>query len=98
MVKFSKQVSRVICAESISVGELATMIDRAAITSAYRGFNRRYNHWLFLVKYRYVERMALADALQEVSKSESYTIKTHDLCQGFGCKDCGWIGEVIRHI
>lgn len=99
MLRLSEQVVRVCRGEGISQTELEYMVERAAMTSA-RGHNRRYFNWLFKVtpfppdKVK-VTSMVTAGALVA---HEDVMFEEHEACKGEGCKDCGWLGEIARHV
>lgn len=92
----SLEVQRVMEGEGISLDELQAMVERSAITSV-RGFNRRFNDWIFVVKNGVVCRMQPIDMI-EVGQGRDIMYEPHTACLGRGCKECGWSGEIIRKI
>jgi hypothetical protein len=85
-------------AEGILPSELQEMVVRAAINRQYEGFNRRFQHWLLKIEdnhvlgMRHLEMMRLGfDRGCGVEEEEC------ELCDGQGCKDCGWIGQIERY-
>jgi hypothetical protein len=97
LMELSEKVRRVMEGESISEEELAFMLDSAAITRL-SGCNRRYHHWLMKVKDDvYVEDMIFASVI-ELGVGEQKVLEDHEPCNGRGCHECGWRGEIIRYI
>lgn len=84
----SSSVQQVLSDEKISLSEVQEMVSHAAITSL-RGFNRRYHHWLFLVRGAELQRMELADKVEEEQAAADC-----EQCEGAGCHKCEWTGEV----
>jgi hypothetical protein len=78
-------------AEKITLSEVKEMVEKAAITRL-RGFNRRYHHWLFLVKDTELVRMEMADKVEPGNVDQS--ADDCEFCEGEGCRKCGWSGEV----
>jgi len=95
-VTLSAKVERVILAEKISAQELEYMLYYAAITRL-RGFNRRYFHWLFLVKNDVLLDMQHVE-LTQVGRGHTKMLEDHDACDGQGCVGCGWVGQIARWI
>ena len=90
-VKCSEQVQRVLEAEGISPPALEKMIASAAITSL-RGMNRRYHDWLFLFQARDGILNKMFKHLPEHDRVPEWD--QHWKCNGRGCKECQWSGEV----
>jgi hypothetical protein len=82
----------------ISKDELEQMVQRAAITSQ-EGGNRKFHTWIFnvhdgaVVSMRPVEKTVVGK-----DKGNGVQHEDCDKCDGFGCKDCGWWGHIIRYI
>jgi len=96
MLAYAPSVERVITIENISVDELALMVERAAVTSV-RGFNRRFHHWLFKVRSGSVEAMQCLEMV-EVGKGMEAMRELCDDCEGEGCPQCRWVGEIVRRM
>lgn len=95
-MQISGKVLRVLKAENISPDELYRMLDDVAFTSI-RGCNRRYFQWLFTVKNNVLQDMQRADVV-EVGRGPNRMLEEHEPCNGEGCHDCGWVGQVYRAI
>jgi hypothetical protein len=95
-MQISAKALRVLTAEQISAEELYRMLDEAAFTSV-RGCNRRYFQWLFVVRDNVLRDMQLLEVV-EVGKGKDRMLEEHDACNGEGCRECGWIGQVSRAI
>lgn len=94
----TEDVKRVMSVEGISPDELNLMLNRAAITSL-RGFNRRYFHWVFKVHEDTVESMQSADMVEVGrGKGKEHMSELCESCNGEGCKECGWVGSILRRI
>jgi len=92
----SEKVLRILTAEGISVEELAYMVEHAAITSI-DGCNRRYHQWAFRVEGAVLLDMRYAQ-LMSVGRGHAWQTEEHEPCLGDGCRECGWVGEVLRGI
>lgn len=92
----SAQVKRVIKGEGISEAELDTMAKKAAINTHDRG-NRRFHGWIFDIQGNTLQRMT-QDIQRIVRRQGSTNLTVHEDCEecdGDGCKECGWVGEVV---
>lgn len=86
-------------AEGISPAELDHMVAHAAISSLVEGFNRRFHNWLFEVRQGEVFRMREFDMKTlGRDRGNGSMCEECEQCEGAGCKDCGWIGEVRRFL
>lgn len=92
-LSLSPQVKEVIQAEGISTQELEAMIAQSAITRVH-GASRRYHHWLFVIKKE--QDTQVVDRMFKCLPGDErvHKWKNHDPCYGWGCRDCGWGGEV----
>lgn len=95
-MQISNKVLRVLQAEKIPADELYRMLDELALTSI-RGCNRRYFHWLFLVKDNCLQDMQRLDLI-EVGRGSNRMLEEHEACDGDGCRECGWVGSISRAI
>ena len=95
-MELSDQVLRVLSFERISEGELAEMLRKAAITRR-RGFNRRYFHWIFKTEGDVLVAMQRLEVIG-IGKGDTRMLEDHDACEGQGCHECGWIGQVGRWV
>lgn len=95
-MQISGKVLRVLQAEKISPDELYKMLDDVAFTSI-RGSNRRYDQWLFLVEGNVLKDMQRAEVVQ-VGRGPNRMLEEHEACDGEGCIECGWVGQVSRAI
>ena len=95
MYSFSDKVIQVMASEGITSLELHSMLIRAAITSV-RGFNRRFHQWLFSLNNSTVEDMQCVDMVQTGHGSERMQ-EDCESCSGAGCKECGWVGQILRN-
>lgn len=95
-MQINGKVLRVLQAEKISPEELYRMLDEVAFTSI-RGCNRRYFQWLFLVKDNMLQDMQRLDLI-EVGRGPHRMLEEHEACDGEGCRECGWVGQVSRAI
>jgi hypothetical protein len=95
-MQLSDKAFRVIKAEGISADELRLMLDKAAFTKL-RGCNRRYFQWLFVVQDNWLRDMQRVDVVQ-IGKGHDRMLEEHEDCDGDGCRDCGWVGQVSRAI
>jgi hypothetical protein len=95
-MRISNKVLKVLQAEKISPDELMTMLREAAFTSL-RGCNLRYFQWLFVRKADVLLDMQRAD-LMEIGRGQNRMLEEHDQCDGEGCRDCGWAGEISRAV
>ena len=77
--------------------ELAYMVEHAAIYSGSQDCNRRYFDWLFNVQGSRLLDMRRA-SLATIGRGSATAYEEHDLCNGQGCKACGWVGEIIRRV
>lgn len=93
--KVETRVQRILRTEGISQTELDDIAARSAINSKEEGFNRKYHQWLLLVIDGQVRDMERTD-VTEVGKDrgKGFVFDEHEVCDGQGCKDCGWRGEV----
>jgi hypothetical protein len=73
------------------------MLRSAAIYTREEGCNRRYHHWLFKTKGEEVVDMRTLWT-QEVGRGKDRVMEEHEGCEGQGCKECGWSGQVIRYV
>src|SRR5690242_2645036 len=95
-MQISAKVQRVLVEEGISGQELDYMITHAA-NCRLDGCNLRYFHWLMksvgnvLVNMRYVDHV-------EIGEGTATVMEEHDECKGEGCRDCGWVGNIVRRI
>ena len=83
-------------AEKISPDELMHMLVGSAFTSL-RGCNLRYFQWLFVRRGEMLVDMQRVD-LVEIGRGQNRMLEEHDECDGEGCRDCGWAGQVSRAI
>jgi len=95
-MQISTKVLRVLQAEDISPNELYRMLDELAFTSI-RGCNRRYFQWLFRIDGNQLQDMQRLD-LVEIGRGENRMLEDHESCNGEGCRDCGWIGQISRAV
>lgn len=95
-MQITSKVLKVLKAEKISPDELMTMLTEAAFTSL-RGCNLRYFQWLFLKRGEVLVDMQRVD-LVEIGKGQNRMMEDHDECDGEGCRECGWAGQVSRAI
>lgn len=95
-MQISPKVLRVLQAEKISSDELFHMLDAVAFTSI-RGCNRRYFQWLFRIKDNILLDMQRLD-LTEIGRGDNRMLEDHEACDGLGCHDCGWVGQVSRAV
>lgn len=95
-MQISDKVLRVLQAEKISADELYHMLDSVAFTSL-RGCNRRYFQWLFRIDGNQLQDMQRVE-LVEVGRGRDRMLEEHEPCEGQGCRDCGWAGQVSRAI
>ena len=72
------------------------MLDEVAFTSI-RGCNLRYVQWLFVLKDNVLVDMQQLD-LVEIGRGQNRMLEEHDDCNGEGCKECGWAGQVSRAV
>jgi len=95
----STTVLRLLCAEQISDEQIAIMLDSASLTRV-RGANRRYFHWLFRVEGDEVLWMQYFDLVEvdQQDKDKIRMLEDHDTCEGAGCHDCGWVGQIGRWV
>ena len=92
----SPKVERVLVAEQIQPAELDYMVQHAAITSLRR-CNRRYFHWVFLLVGENLQDMQYADVVMD-GRGENRMLEDHQVCDGKGCRSCGWVGQISRAI
>lgn len=95
-MQISSRALRVLQAEKISADELYQMLDEVAFTSI-RGCNRRYFQWLFRIEGNVLQDMQRLDVI-EVGKGRDRMLEEHEACNGEGCRDCGWVGQISRAI
>jgi len=95
-MRISSKVLKVLQAEKISAEELFRMLDSVAFTSM-RGFNRRFDSWLFQMQNNLLTDMQRVDLL-EIGRGQNRMLEEHEACDGEGCKACGWSGQVSRAI
>lgn len=95
-MQISRKVLRVLQEEQISPTELYRMLDELAFTSI-RGCNRRYFQWLFQIVGNQLQDMQRMD-LVEIGRGRDRMLEDHDACDGEGCRECGWVGQVSRAI
>lgn len=95
-MQVSEKVVKVMAGEQISPAELEKMLQLAAKTSL-RGMNRRYHHWLFRVDGNQLQDMQRTDMVTFGAGNEQ-VLEEHDVCDGEGCHECGWVGEVSVRI
>lgn len=95
-MQISSKVARVLEAEQIARAALDNMLSHAAITRI-RGFNRRYYHWLFLVRGDVLEDMQRVQ-MTEIGNGDTRIAEEHDACAGQGCRACAWVGQIQRRI
>jgi hypothetical protein len=90
----SAQVKRVMTQAAITLEELRVMIERAAIIS-HPVCNRRYHKWGMKIE---GTKIILLRKLEMVdySSGAASVIEDCEECEGDGCPDCGWIGQVKR--
>jgi hypothetical protein len=89
--KCSDQVLAVLKAEGITPQELDHMLSSAAITSL-RNMNRRFHNWLF--RYQVKEGIVNKMFMHPPEHDRVPEWDQHWKCNGKGCKECGWSGEV----
>jgi hypothetical protein len=102
-VLISPQVRFVIDSESIQRDELGLMLERAALTTHDRG-NRRYHQWIFNTKTDLDTNTLTVDFMTAYEIPTQKRVSTqdkdfvvfdeHEDCDGFGCKGCGYTGEI----
>lgn len=90
------QVRRVMAEAGISESTLEHMAEHAAICTHEHG-NRRWHNWLFRVSGHSILHLQLL-SLTEVGTGKTPMIEECDVCEGTGCKACGWAGEIKRWI
>jgi hypothetical protein len=95
-MQISPKALRVLQAERISPEELMHMLNDAAFTSV-RGCNLRYFQWLFVKRGDVLQDMQRFE-LVEIGKGPNRMLEDHDDCDGEGCAECGWAGQVSRAI
>jgi hypothetical protein len=95
-MKISEKVLKVLTVEKISPEELQHMLTEAAFTSI-RGCNLRYFQWLFLKQADVLQDMQRVD-LVEIGRGTNRMMEVHDPCNGEGCRECGWAGELSRAV
>lgn len=90
------RVLNVIEANNIDMATLRYMIERAAIVKHPFG-NRRFVDWVFDIRGGVCHAMCRFDVL-EVGKtgSQHFVYEDHVTCNGAGCAECGWSGQVKR--
>ena len=89
-------VQKQLQAEQISEEEIQRMV-RLSAQNSDGDCNRRYFDWLFKIEKNTLLVMRRA-TMMEIGKGPDSVYEEHDACDGKGCKSCGWIGEVIRHL
>lgn len=87
----SEQVKAVMLAEDITPQTLEEMVSRAALTTQ-RGANRRYYHW-FMVYNAEEDKLEKLFQHLDCHAHLSRWVK-HQACEGRGCPECLWSGEV----
>ena len=94
-MKLLNQPIRVAQAEKISAEELEHMIKHSAPLT-HDWANRRWMHWIFDVDMEgsVLKRMAYKEA--QGSSGSNFMYEDCEHCDGAGCKQCGWHGEVRR--
>ena len=96
--KIPEGVRSVMQAEGISLGAVLEMVNKSAITSK-DGCNRRFHEWLFFVKDAEILRMKKYDTvLLGTDSGNGVMAEDCQLCDGLGCKGCGWRGEIYRYM
>jgi hypothetical protein len=95
----SEKVKTVCVVEGISEAELRTMVQ---LSSPLRGddrANHRFHTWAFFIDKdtQQVTNMCRFGHTS-VGHGRSPQLEECEHCQGEGCKDCGWRGEVVRLI
>lgn len=97
-MKISDKVLKVLVAEKISPDELYYMLTKAAFTSV-RGCNLRYFQWGFTRSGDVLldmQRMEMVEVGGGVGKGLHRMEEEHEVCNGEGCRECGWVGSVLR--
>jgi len=95
-MRISTKVLKVVQAEKISPDELLMMLRAAAFTSL-RGCNLRYFQWLFVRKGDVLLDMQRVE-LMEIGRGQDRMLEEHEACDGDGCRQCGWSGQVSRAV
>ena len=93
--QLSEQVKRVMDETAISMTDLQVMVDRAAIITHSSGCNRRYRSWLMHVNGNCVLLLRKFE-MTDYSQGARSEVEECEECWGDGCKECGWVGQVLR--
>lgn len=98
-VAIAPQVERTIKSENIALEELDAMVKKAAITTHEFG-NRRFHNWIFDIKQGKVWKMVQDREVPVRIVQSSMSLTAHEDCpdcEGDGCKECAYTGEVVVH-
>lgn len=94
--RLSSQVKRVMTQAEISQDTLVVMLSKSAVIRHPRG-NRRYHDWVFDLDQTKVLRVTKIKH-PVILEGDSAMYDACEECDGNGCIDCGWSGEVIRYL
>jgi hypothetical protein len=93
------RVQRILREESITQTELGQIVARSAMHTLSEGFNRMYHHWLLYVVKGEVRDMQRTDITEVgVERGCGFQYSDHEDCEGQGCKECGWRGELKQFL
>jgi hypothetical protein len=98
----SVNIKQVQSEEGISDEELNEMV-RAAAPVTHENGNRRFHHWLFKVEGDILISMCRWDMVhrdlshQRKGSDEFLVTEECALCDGDGCKQCGWVGFITAY-
>lgn len=92
------QPLRVINGEGIGLEELQEMLVRSAPLT-HEWANRRWKNWIFKVNLPSMEvhRMASFSTYEE-GGGRDFMFEECEDCEGEGCSECGWHGQVKRRL
>jgi hypothetical protein len=90
VLKLSDRVKAIAVEEGITLLELETMVERAAVITK-GAFNRRYHNWVFSMS----DETAVEDMRSFVMRGGGSARVDHQECAGKGCKLCGWWGKLL---
>jgi hypothetical protein len=90
-MQLNEKITRIMQAESITPKELHYMLEHAAKFREHR----RYFSWVFTIEKDCLVNMH-RDQVAEIGEGDCQMQEEHLDCAGAGCKECGWLGSVIR--